>query len=69
MALTSRALCRRVAKGQHGAFQRLERGELTLGEFYTAFAAELADPDSMALYRQYLARRGKPIGARALLSP
>ena len=51
-----------MARGRDGAFQRLERGEIGLSDFYGQFSAELADPASVDLYRRYLESRGRPIG-------
>ncbi|KAG0184619.1 hypothetical protein DFQ28_010823 [Apophysomyces sp. BC1034] len=48
-----------VKQGEQGAFQRLERGELNLKEFYKIFGEELSHPDNKAYYRKYLQRAGK----------
>lgn len=53
----------RVARGREGAFQRLERGELPLPEFYRLFESELGDATSRDLYSQYCATRGLPTPA------
>ncbi|RIA97692.1 HAD-like domain-containing protein [Glomus cerebriforme] len=43
--------------GENGAFQRLERGELTIPEFYEIFGKELSDPINKEYYLQYLQSR------------
>ena len=52
-----------MARGKTGAFQRLERGELSLSQFYKQFSDELADPQSLELYRQYMQHKQLPVGA------
>ncbi|CAG8735975.1 971_t:CDS:2 [Acaulospora morrowiae] len=43
-----------VAKrGESGAFQRLERGEISLQEFYKIFGKELSDPKNKEYYLEY----------------
>jgi hypothetical protein len=39
-----------VTRGQKGAFARLERGELSLDEFYVEWKRELEDPEQIKLY-------------------
>ncbi|KAL1925441.1 uncharacterized protein VTP21DRAFT_324 [Calcarisporiella thermophila] len=46
-----------IASRENGAFQRLERGELQLEEFYSLFGAELSDPANVDYYRVYAQRR------------
>ncbi|GBC07006.1 hypothetical protein RclHR1_00720015 [Rhizophagus clarus] len=43
--------------GECGAFQRLERGELSIPEFYKIFGSELSDPINKEYYLQYLRSR------------
>ncbi|KAG0256153.1 hypothetical protein DFQ27_005878 [Actinomortierella ambigua] len=45
--------------GHQGAFQRLERGEVDIFDFYEDFTKELSDPINVSAYEQYCARRGK----------
>jgi hypothetical protein len=46
--------------GESGAFQRLERGELSIPEFYEIFGKELSDPINKEYYLKYLqSRKGK----------
>ncbi|GAA6041219.1 hypothetical protein JCM8097_008349 [Rhodosporidiobolus ruineniae] len=48
-----------TAAGPNGPFQRLERGELELDEFYVRFGAELSDVRrNNEAYRQYCQRAG-----------
>jgi epoxide hydrolase-like predicted phosphatase len=56
-----------VSRGKGGAFQRLERGELGLGEFYREFRRELAEPSNVVAYRAWLAKHGRaaPAGLAA----
>lgn len=49
-----------TARGHEGAFQRLERGELGLDEFYRLFGSELSDVQGgNRAYRRYCERIGK----------
>ncbi|CAG8637465.1 426_t:CDS:10, partial [Racocetra persica] len=48
-----------VKKGENGAFQRLERGEISLNEFYQVFSEELSNPINKQHYIQYLKSRGE----------
>ncbi|CAO3614390.1 unnamed protein product [Mucor hiemalis] len=50
-----------VQQGEHGAFQKLERGELKLGEFYRDFGLQLSHPRNKEHYKAYLAKSGKAI--------
>ncbi|CAG8735950.1 8228_t:CDS:2 [Acaulospora morrowiae] len=44
----------RIARsGENGAFQRLERGEISLQEFYKIFGKELSDPKNKEYYLEY----------------
>ncbi|KAI9352502.1 epoxide hydrolase [Zopfochytrium polystomum] len=45
-------------RGASGSFQRLERRELTLAEFYPLFSSELSEPRNWDVYYQYLLKRG-----------
>lgn len=48
-----------TATGPEGAFQRLERGELPLDEFYGQFGRELGSVESgNKAYREYCRRTG-----------
>ncbi|CAG8570307.1 8796_t:CDS:2, partial [Funneliformis caledonium] len=47
-----------VNGGENGAFQRLERGELFIPDFYEIFGKELSDPVNKEYYYQYLRLRG-----------
>ncbi|CAG8494797.1 9311_t:CDS:2 [Paraglomus occultum] len=42
-----------VNRGENGAFQRLERGELDLNAFYDLFGKELSDPKNFEYYKEY----------------
>ncbi|CAG8784169.1 6235_t:CDS:2 [Dentiscutata erythropus] len=48
-----------VKNGENGAFQRLERGELPLNEFYKIFSKELSNPLNKQIYIKYLKLRGE----------
>ncbi|CDH48225.1 epoxide hydrolase [Lichtheimia corymbifera JMRC:FSU:9682] len=48
-----------VNQGDHGAFQKLERSEIKLVDFYKAFGDELSDPKNKLAYRKYLEKSGK----------
>ncbi|CAG8628555.1 25469_t:CDS:2 [Gigaspora margarita] len=48
-----------VKNGENGAFQRLERGELSLNEFYPIFSKELSNPINKQYYIQHLKSRGE----------
>ncbi|KAI8889903.1 epoxide hydrolase N-termina [Backusella circina FSU 941] len=50
-----------VKQGEHGAFQKLERGEIKLHEFYKAFGEQLSHPSNKEHYKAYLAKSGKKI--------
>lgn len=55
-------------RGDGGAWQRLERGEIQLWDFYVAFGQELSDTVlGNVWYREYCARKG--IGESMLLVP
>ncbi|GAA6024715.1 hypothetical protein JCM10207_002806, partial [Rhodosporidiobolus poonsookiae] len=48
-----------TAAGEQGAFQRLERGEIGMDEFYRRFGDELSDVErGNAAYRGYCRRVG-----------
>ncbi|ORX46762.1 HAD-like protein [Hesseltinella vesiculosa] len=49
-----------VHQGEQGAFQQLERGELTLRVFYKKFGEQLSDPKNKHAYQAYLKKSGKP---------
>jgi epoxide hydrolase-like predicted phosphatase len=42
-----------VSKGDHGAFQRLERGEIPMNEFYESFQQELEDPQQIERFSEF----------------
>ncbi|RHZ53304.1 hypothetical protein Glove_443g62 [Diversispora epigaea] len=44
--------------GENGAFQRLERGEITVHEFLKIFSEEMSNPKNKELYLEYLLLRG-----------
>ncbi|KAJ3056768.1 hypothetical protein HK097_004340 [Rhizophlyctis rosea] len=46
------------SRAPNGAFQRLERGEISLIEFYPLFSEEMSDPANKDVYRRYAAARG-----------
>ncbi|CEI99429.1 hypothetical protein RMCBS344292_13519 [Rhizopus microsporus] len=48
-----------VRQGENGAFQKLERGELKLNDFYKDFGLQLSDPTNKEHYKQYLKKTGK----------
>jgi len=43
-----------VSRGESGAFQRLERGETSMGEFYRAFREELEDPEQLQTFADFV---------------
>ncbi|KAI9015866.1 HAD-like domain-containing protein [Phycomyces nitens] len=47
-------------QGDQGAFQKLERGEIKLHDFYIAFGEQLSHPSNKQHYLNYLAKTGKP---------
>ncbi|KAL0097522.1 epoxide hydrolase [Phycomyces blakesleeanus] len=47
-------------QGEQGAFQKLERGEIKLHDFYIAFGDQLSNPSSKQHYLNYLEKTGKP---------
>lgn len=49
----------RANQGAEGAFQKFERGEISLFPFYEAFGRELSTPQGRAWYREYCVRRQK----------
>ncbi|KAI8064234.1 HAD-like domain-containing protein [Gongronella butleri] len=49
-----------VGQGEEGAFQQLERGELTLDAFYTKFGEQLSHPRNKIAYQTYLRNTGRP---------
>lgn len=54
-----------IRRGANGAWQRFERGEIELWDFYVAFGHELSDTAlGNAWYREYCAQKG--IGERSL---
>ncbi|KAL1927069.1 hypothetical protein VTP01DRAFT_5032 [Rhizomucor pusillus] len=50
-----------VKQGENGAFQKLERGEIRLKDFYKQFGEELSDPAHKIHYQEYLKKSGKPV--------
>ncbi|KAM0747250.1 epoxide hydrolase [Meredithblackwellia eburnea MCA 4105] len=49
-----------TARGKNGAFQRLERGELALDDFYQIFGEELSDVEvGNKAYRDHCSKKGK----------
>ncbi|GBG33038.1 Bifunctional epoxide hydrolase 2 [Hondaea fermentalgiana] len=50
-----------VQRGRQGAFERLERGELPLDDFYRVFREELGSPEAMEQFKAYLTKKGKPV--------
>ncbi|KAG2183653.1 hypothetical protein INT43_006661 [Umbelopsis isabellina] len=51
-----------VHQGESGAFQKLERGEIKLHDFYAAFGEQLSDPRNKEVYRAYLKKQGREKG-------
>jgi len=47
--------------GEHGVWERLERGELTLSEFYPLFGSELSRPENLESYRKFLVAKKLPL--------
>ncbi|OBZ75946.1 hypothetical protein A0H81_04446 [Grifola frondosa] len=53
----------RTARGSHGAWQKFERGEISLFPFYAQFGRELSDAKfNNVAYAQYCKRRGIAAG-------
>ncbi|KAI8097906.1 HAD-like domain-containing protein [Gilbertella persicaria] len=50
-----------VKQGDQGAFQRLERGEIKLHEFYKDFSEQLSHPLNKEHYKAYLEKSGKVV--------
>ncbi|KAI8143815.1 HAD-like domain-containing protein [Fennellomyces sp. T-0311] len=50
-----------VKQGESGAFQKLERGEIRLLDFYKQFGEQLSDPKHKQSYKEYLQKSGKPV--------
>ncbi|KAG2212619.1 hypothetical protein INT47_000595 [Mucor saturninus] len=48
-----------VQQGEHGAFQKLERGEVKLDQFYKDFGSQLSHPTNKKYYKTYLQKSGK----------
>ncbi|KAJ3095790.1 hypothetical protein HDU97_006491 [Phlyctochytrium planicorne] len=48
------------AKGSQGAFQKLERSELTLTQFYPLFSADVSSPTNITHYNAYLRSHSQP---------
>ncbi|TPX56481.1 hypothetical protein PhCBS80983_g04497 [Powellomyces hirtus] len=48
------------SRGEDGAFQKLERGELSLAVFYPLFGQECSHPSNVQAYEKYLKSKGKP---------
>ncbi|KAI8967033.1 HAD-like domain-containing protein [Mycotypha africana] len=44
-----------VNQGENGAFQKLERGEIKLEQFYKDFSSQLSDPANKEHYKKYIA--------------
>ncbi|CAG8522895.1 5531_t:CDS:2 [Paraglomus brasilianum] len=57
-----------VSRGENGAFQRLERGELDLYAFYDLFGKELSDPRNLEYYKEYRRLRKEKIFPDRILS-
>ncbi|KAG0055769.1 hypothetical protein BGZ83_007494 [Gryganskiella cystojenkinii] len=55
--------------GPQGAFQKLERGELDLWEFYDAFSHQLSNPLNVAAYTKYAQMRGKSFDQATFKAP
>ncbi|KAF9938471.1 hypothetical protein BGZ67_010773 [Mortierella alpina] len=55
--------------GEHGAFQKLERGEVDLWTFYDEFSQQLSDPLNVQAYAEYAKLRGKVFDAQSFVSP
>ncbi|KAM3580144.1 hypothetical protein VKS41_007381 [Umbelopsis sp. WA50703] len=51
-----------VHQGENGAFQKLERGEIKLHDFYAAFGEQLSDPRNKDVYRAYLKKQNRDVG-------
>ncbi|KAJ3214216.1 hypothetical protein HDU67_001968 [Dinochytrium kinnereticum] len=49
------------ARGEKGAFQRLERAELSLRDFYDQFGREVSDPINLTHYATYLQSKGRNV--------
>lgn len=47
----------RANTGHNGAFQRFERGEISLFAFYKAFSSELSAPEGRIWYEEYCQRK------------
>ncbi|KAI9496453.1 epoxide hydrolase [Zychaea mexicana] len=50
-----------VKQGEDGAFQKLERGEIRLNDFYKQFGEQLSDPRHKQNYKEYLQKSGRPV--------
>ncbi|KAG2185601.1 hypothetical protein INT44_002394 [Umbelopsis vinacea] len=50
-----------VQQGETGAFQKLERGEIKLHDFYAAFGEQLSHPSNKEHYREYMKKQGKDV--------
>ena len=48
----------RANQGVNGAFQKFERGEISLYPFYEAFSRELSNTKGKVWYKEYCERRG-----------
>ncbi|GJJ75970.1 hypothetical protein EMPS_08328 [Entomortierella parvispora] len=55
--------------GPKGAFQRLERGEIDLWEFYGAFSEQLSNPLNVSAYSKYAEMRGKTFDRASFKAP
>ncbi|ORZ01356.1 HAD-like domain-containing protein [Syncephalastrum racemosum] len=50
-----------VRQGENGAFQKFERGQIKLHDFYRAFGEQLSHPSNKEGYKEYLRRTGKSV--------
>ncbi|KAI7855942.1 epoxide hydrolase [Circinella umbellata] len=50
-----------VKQGENGAFQKFERGEIRILDFYKQFGEQLSDPCHKQNYKEYLEKSGKPV--------
>ncbi|CAO3614038.1 unnamed protein product [Cunninghamella blakesleeana] len=50
-----------VSQGDNGAFQKFERGEIKIHDFYRDFGTQLSDVKNKEYYKQYLLKTGKNV--------
>ncbi|CAO3638020.1 unnamed protein product [Cunninghamella echinulata] len=50
-----------VCQGENGAFQKFERGEIKIQDFYIDFGKQLSDVKNKEHYKKYLLRSGKTL--------